>query len=268
MFDVVRTEHGHHHLAAALSSARYAPLHKSQADQPLNYFELHIGDYQRKTAHLTLAEHGAYSLMLQTFYATERPLPKDRKVLYRLLRADSAAERKAVDVVATEFWPEGPTGLVNKRAQEVLDAYHAWVEKQRSNGSRGGRPPQTNGKANGYNSDNPRETQGLTQTKANGGDRARVPLPTSHLEHDQDPTPTPPKGGAVSRRRSPERAEKDEAKVRWRALLSSGGADRDARVQAAIDKIGGWSRIQHRTERDEPRILSEFCDAYREARPA
>lgn len=233
----------------------------------MNYFELHIGDYQRKTAHLTLAEHGAYSLMLQAFYATERPLPADRKVLYRLLRADTAAEKKAVDAVASQFWPPGDGGLVNKRAQEVLDAYHAWVAKQRSNGSRGGRPVQTNGKANGSLPHNPDETHGLTQTKPNGGDRARVPLPTPHLEHDQEPTPTPPTGGAVRQRRSPERAATDEAKVRWRALLSSGGADRDARVQAAIDKIGGWPRIQQRTDRDEQRILSDFCDAYREAVP-
>jgi hypothetical protein len=113
-------------------------------------------------------------------------------------------------------------------------------------------------------------TDGVTQTKPNGGDRARVPLPTPHLDHDLDclPTPTPPKGGAVSRRRSPDRIEKDEARARWQTLIKTGGAARDHRVQAAIDAVGGWSRIQQRTEHDEPRLIREFCDAYREAAPA
>lgn len=104
----------------------------------MNYFDLHIGDYQRKTAHLSLAEHGAYSLMLQNFYATERPLPADRKVLYRLLRAESAAERKAIDSVATQFWREDTGGLINQRASETLASYREWVERQRAAGRASG----------------------------------------------------------------------------------------------------------------------------------
>src|ERR1700730_18469936 len=115
----------------------------------MNYFELHIIDYQRKTAHLTLAEHGAYSLMLQTFYASERPLPADRKVLHRLLRANSAVERKAIDSVADQFWQEGDQGLTNKRGAEVLDVYKRWVSQQKANGSKGGRPKETHGLSNG-----------------------------------------------------------------------------------------------------------------------
>lgn len=154
----------------------------------MNYYEHHIGDYQRKTAHLSLAEHGAYTLMLQTFYATERPLPADRKVLYRLLRADTSAERKAVDAVVTQFWEGSDDGLTNKRAAEVLDQYKRWVSQQKANGKRGGRPKETQGL-----------TDGITQTEPDGGDHARVPLPTSHLDQDQDThtPPKPPQGGRV-----------------------------------------------------------------------
>lgn len=50
----------------------------------MNFFKLYIGDYQRDTAHLSVTEHGAYLLMLQHYYATEKPLPpgkalQDRK---------------------------------------------------------------------------------------------------------------------------------------------------------------------------------------------
>lgn len=237
----------------------------------MNYFELHIGDYQRKTAHLTLAEHGAYSLMLQTFYATERPLPADRKVLYRLLRADTLPERKAVDSVAAQFWQESKAGLSNRRAQEVLDVYLQWVEKQRTNGGKGGRPPKTNGLSEHKPNDNPTVTETETQSKSNGGDHARVPLPTPHLHSpsrppNEDPTPTPPKGGAGSHRRSPARAEKDAALEVWHELTTSGGArpPRDARLQAAIDAAGGWSRIAQREQGiDAQRVQRDFVDAYR-----
>ena len=59
----------------------------------MNYFKLYIGDYQRDTSHLSLAEHGAFHMMLQFFYATERPLPTG-KALYRMLRANTKAEKK------------------------------------------------------------------------------------------------------------------------------------------------------------------------------
>ncbi|MHB1750707.1 MAG: YdaU family protein [Acidithiobacillus sp.] len=83
----------------------------------MNYFRLYIGDYQRDTAALTLAEHGAYLLMMQHFYATERPLPAG-KALHRLLRCESKSERDAVDSVVARFWVQKEEGLVNERALE------------------------------------------------------------------------------------------------------------------------------------------------------
>jgi len=70
----------------------------------MNFYKRFIGDYGRDTGQLTLAEHGAYTLMLDSFYATEKPLPKDKKALYRLLRAETEPEKRAVDHVATQFW--------------------------------------------------------------------------------------------------------------------------------------------------------------------
>jgi uncharacterized protein YdaU (DUF1376 family) len=222
----------------------------------VNYFELHIVDYQRKTAHLTLAEHGAYSLMLQTFYATERPLPADRKVLHRLLRADSSMERQAIDSIVAQFWIQTDEGLTNKRAQEVLQKYNRWVSQQKANGSKGGRPKETHGLSNG-----------LTQNEPNGGYRA-FPHSDSDSESTQDPTPTPPKGGADRHRRiSPDRAEKDRALEVWNQLVASGGAlpQRDSRLQAAIDAVGGWTRIQLRDAgTDAQHVQRAFVEAYRQ----
>lgn len=81
----------------------------------MNFFKLYIGDYLRDTGTLTLAEHGAYQLMLLEHYASEQPLPVGRE-LYRLLRADSKAERDAIDVVTARFWERTDEGLINRRA--------------------------------------------------------------------------------------------------------------------------------------------------------
>jgi uncharacterized protein YdaU (DUF1376 family) len=104
------------------------------------FYKHFIGDYQRKTSHLTLAEHGAYRLMMDHAYATGHPLPADRKALYRLLRADTALERKAVDNVVEQFWIETDGGLVNSRTAEEIGKAAPKIEASRSNGKLGGRP--------------------------------------------------------------------------------------------------------------------------------
>ena len=230
----------------------------------MNYYEHHIGDYQRKTAHLTLAEHGAYSLMLQAFYASERPLPADRKVLYRLLRAESVIERKAIDSVSAQFWEEKSSGLTNKRAEQVIEEYRVWVAKQKANGNRGGRPPKTNGLSESKPNGNPTVPKTLTET---GDSHLRPPI----LDFPLRSNPLPPfEKGASPRRRSEAREERDKALAVWMQLIASGGAEppRDAKLQAVIDAVGGWSRIEMReTGVDNNVVRKAFCDAYRSAYP-
>ena len=93
----------------------------------MNFFKLYIGDYQRDTAHLSLPEHGAYLLMLQHYYATERPLPTG-KALHRMLRAQDKTERDAIDAVAAQFWTVTEAGLVNERADVEITKAGAQAE--------------------------------------------------------------------------------------------------------------------------------------------
>lgn len=105
----------------------------------MNFLKLYIGDYLRDTGTLTVAEHGAYMLMLLHVYATERPLPRGRE-LHRLLRAETKADREAIDSVASRFWYVTPDGLLNKRADaEMVKANHQ-REVNRDVGKRGGNP--------------------------------------------------------------------------------------------------------------------------------
>ena len=41
----------------------------------MNYYERHIGDYLKDTAHLSLLEHGVYSRLLDVYYTRESPIP-------------------------------------------------------------------------------------------------------------------------------------------------------------------------------------------------
>lgn len=108
----------------------------------MNFFKMYIGDYQRDTGTLTLAEHGAYMLMLQHLYATEKPLPVGRE-LHRLLRAENKAEKDAIDAVVSKFWQQTETGLVNERAMlEIRKGAHQRTVNQEL-GKRGGRPRKT-----------------------------------------------------------------------------------------------------------------------------
>ena len=74
----------------------------------MNFYKHFIGDYQRDTGDLSLIEHGAFRLMLDHFYGTGRPLPKEKKALCRLLRAESEPERKAIEAVSLRFWRQLP----------------------------------------------------------------------------------------------------------------------------------------------------------------
>lgn len=91
----------------------------------MNYFELHVGDYDAATAHLTMLEDAAYGRMLRVYYRTERPLPADVKQVCRLVRAQSKPERDAVEAVLQEFFELQADGWHQARADAELHRFQA-----------------------------------------------------------------------------------------------------------------------------------------------
>ena len=87
----------------------------------MNFYKRFIGDYQRKTGHLSICEHGAYALMLDAHYGTGNPLPADRARVCRLIRAITEEEQLAVTTVLEQFWELTEAGWVNKRAIEEIE---------------------------------------------------------------------------------------------------------------------------------------------------
>jgi uncharacterized protein YdaU (DUF1376 family) len=90
----------------------------------LNYYERHIGDYTRDTAHLSLLEHGVYSRLLDVYYTREQPLPPDPKAIERLIGARTKEEREAARVVLEEFFDLSTDGWHNKRCDEELARFN------------------------------------------------------------------------------------------------------------------------------------------------
>ena len=100
------------------------------------YYQHHIGDYLKHTAHLTPLEDIAYRRLLDVYYDTETPIPTDIPQVSRRLRIDHAT----VQLVLDEYFQLTAEGYRNKRADAEIAAYHAFLQKQKSNGIKGGRP--------------------------------------------------------------------------------------------------------------------------------
>lgn len=119
----------------------------------MNYFNLYMGDYQRDTADLSVAQHGAYFLLLLHYYSQEQPITADRPTLYRICRAVYPEEMFAVDFVLDRFFQERNGKMTNARCDEEIRKAKRMIEASRANGARGGRPRK----------ENPEKTQQDTQ---------------------------------------------------------------------------------------------------------
>jgi uncharacterized protein YdaU (DUF1376 family) len=137
-------------------------------EDPLNYYKRYPADYGKKTARLTLAQHGAYTLLLDELYTTEQGLPADFVELYRICRAMDKAEQAAVRFVADLHFPIASDGLRhNGRASEEIAEAAPAIEAARLNGKKGGRPrKQTQEKPSGFSVDNQEQTQDEPGSKA------------------------------------------------------------------------------------------------------
>jgi uncharacterized phage protein (TIGR02220 family) len=100
------------------------------------YYQFNIGDYLKHTAHLTPLEDIAYRRLLDFYYDTEVPIPIAIPLVSRRLRIPA----ETVKVVLDEFFQLTDEGYRNKRADAEIVAYHAFLQKQKANGIKGGRP--------------------------------------------------------------------------------------------------------------------------------
>jgi uncharacterized protein YdaU (DUF1376 family) len=157
----------------------------------MNYYRLHIGDYLRDTAHLSLLEHGVYARLLQVYYTREAPIADADK--YRLIGARSADEREAVDAVLTEFFALVDGLWVQDRCNREIADYQSKAERNREvgrlGGRRGGRMV-TPGNPDGtqtVSSANPEGTQTVSSANPEGTMTVQSGNPNVTLASSQEP---------------------------------------------------------------------------------
>ena len=105
----------------------------------MQYWKRWIADYAGKTQGLTLSEHGAYCLLLDHYYAHEKPLPASPVALYRICGAMDDLERAAVDSIISRFFkPSDDGSLHNPKADEQIAWTQVNMGKKAESGRLGG----------------------------------------------------------------------------------------------------------------------------------
>ena len=98
----------------------------------MNFFQDHIGDYAAATAHLSWDEDAAYKRMIHVYYQHEKPLPNENKKIFRLIRAFSKSQQRAVLSVLEEFFILEDDGYHQKRCDEEIRRYHDKCDKAKA----------------------------------------------------------------------------------------------------------------------------------------
>jgi uncharacterized protein YdaU (DUF1376 family) len=162
----------------------------------VNYVELHIGDYDKNTAHLTACEDGIYGRLLRRYYDTEAELPLDVKAVQRLVRARAKDELAAVVVVLNEFFEQTPTGWRHERCEGEIAKYREKRSKaQRSANARWDRSERNANASAAHDGRNAHQTPDAIHQASNTEASGDTPPPAAvgdrigQFEGHDDPQP-------------------------------------------------------------------------------
>lgn len=193
----------------------------------MHYYKRHLGDYAKDTGHLSALEHGVYTLLLDWYYANERPIPPDKAT--RIARGNP----DETQTVLSEFFKLTDSGWVHSYADRVIAEYNVKAERNREIGKLGGRPKP---KAN------PEETQTVSK-----------PNPEETLATSHKPLTTNQKSKSTVQRTAarfpdfweayPNKKGKQDAEKRWRRDGLDARADEIiAHVRLMTEVDDGWRR--------------------------
>lgn len=84
------------------------------------WYPFYVGDYLQKTAHLSLAEHGAYRLLIDHYMATRHFLPKNHTILYQICRVFRLKDRRIIDDILMQFFVKKDEGYFHDKCEEII----------------------------------------------------------------------------------------------------------------------------------------------------
>ncbi len=97
------------------------------------YMPLYVADYLSDAAHLSTVEHGAYLLLLMTYWQRGEPLPDDDKKLARITRLEPRTWARVKPVIS-EFFEVSDGKWLQSRVERELSNVRANSLKKRKAG--------------------------------------------------------------------------------------------------------------------------------------
>lgn len=97
------------------------------------YMPLYIADYLADAAHLTTEEHGAYMLLIMTYWQRGKPLSADPARLANIARLPNGRWTD-VERTLSEFFDVSATEWKHKRIESELQRYRDKVERAKMAG--------------------------------------------------------------------------------------------------------------------------------------
>ena len=202
----------------------------------MNYYEHHLGDYLRDTAHLSMIEDGAYRRLLDAYYIRETPLPQKISDVMRLVRAQNKSDRDATETVLREFFTETPNGWTHSRCEQEISRFQG--KRAKAKASADARWADSERNANAMRTHSERNAFGMP--------RARVP-DTSHQtpdtieEKDPPASRVPPVASPRPTKKCPSGFKLTEELRSW-AKTNAPGVNIDRETEAFRDHTFGTAR--------------------------
>ena len=235
-----------------------------------NWYPRYYGDYMRDTGHLSLIEHGVYTVLLDHYYATKNGLPDGDDAIYRLCRAFTDQERAAVDSVCRQFFAVNGDGKRHNRRADAEILKEIAISQSRSEaGSK---------RWEGRNKSIASAKQVLSKPHAN--DTTSTSTSTNTPTTTTIEPPQPPKGGSDRKPRSYDQdfeeawtafgryGAKPKAAAYWRKLPSEDRVSVMATIPKYLDCVAagrakkqfeGWINPENRLwEMDWATVLTEL----------
>jgi uncharacterized protein YdaU (DUF1376 family) len=199
----------------------------------MNYYKRHIGDYAKKAGHLSVLEHGVYTLLLDAYY--DREQAPTRAEALRQARARTPEEVAAVDAVLADFFTLDGDRYTQRRVEEEFVKAEEVARVNAAKGKLGGRPRKPKGK--------PEESRRVSEAKPNESPEKPNPLihqstnpPTekqerspsgSRLPPDWSPSDAEVSFAMINRPDVDWQAEADKFRDYWRGVAGAKGRKSD-----------------------------------------
>lgn len=101
------------------------------------WYARHYKDYAQDTSHLSIIEHGAYTLLLDQYYLTGKPLSSNFLNLARQMRCISRNEKQALKTILDFYFVLEIDGYHNHRADIEIKKRREVIEKRAALGKEG-----------------------------------------------------------------------------------------------------------------------------------